>query len=412
MKVLWLSNKSLFDTRLGETGTWLDALSGILTSRGKIDLRNFCFGDVDVVTKYEREWLSEWVFPKPKLIKNLSNFDPQSRSHLKVAINEFSPDLIHIWGTETLWGQFAKDCQFDSPVLLEMQGLKGAISKVYEGGLSWYDAISCIGLKELLRKNTIFNLKQKYKDWGVIEKNVITANQFIAVQSRWTESQVKAFNKEAVIYYSDRTLRPEFYGTKIWENTSKKIIFCSCAYSSPFKGLHIAVRALSILQKSYPDIELRIAGAHQRDGIRRDGYISWVCKEISRLGLDSNVRWLGPLSASDLVEELVVSSAFVLPSFIESYCLALAESMILGVPSVVGYSGGASWLAKDEETALFFPPGDEEMCAFQIDRVLSDSSLSLQLSDAARKVALKRHDLDSLVERQIKTYQDVIQKHK
>jgi glycosyltransferase involved in cell wall biosynthesis len=144
-------------------------------------------------------------------------------------------------------------------------------------------------------------------------------------------------------------------------------------------------------------------------GIRRDGYIGWIDHEIMRLGLEENVCWLGPLSALDIVEELRKSSAMVLPTFVESYCVALAEAMIVGVPSAVSYTGGTSFLAKDGESALFFPPGDAAMCAFQLERLITDSHLAEQISDHARESALLRHNVGQIAGQQLLTYQKILE---
>lgn len=168
------------------------------------------------------------------------------------------------------------------------------------------------------------------------------------------------------------------------------------------------MRALAILKKHIPEIQLRVAGAHQRPGLRRDGYIAWVNREIVRLGVEKSVTWLGPLSAAQLVDELDRCSAFIMPTFVESYGLALAEAMLLGVPTVVSFTGGTSFLARDEESALFFSPGDAEMCAFQAERLIKDRDLAERLSFQARDIAQVRHDPQRVLQRQITTYRQVL----
>jgi len=408
MKILWLSNKNLNEQDNGSTGTWLNAMAHGLVDSGKIILGNISTGSVREITRQDCGLVAQWLVPSASKLNKQGLPESKVVADIVKTIMDFSPDLVHIWGTENYWGILSANKIIPCISLLEMQGIKRAIAKVYNGGLSFVDQISCIGLKELARQNFIFNVQKQFKKWGEREKTIILGHQFITTQSPWMESQVKALNQKSKIFHTDRILRKEFYTSEPWNYSGRPVIFCTAAYSSPFKGLHVAIRATAILKLYYPNIQLRIAGAHQRTGMRRDGYIAWICKEIERAGLESNIIWLGALSAVQLVEHLSKCSAIVLPTYIESYCLALAESMILGVPAVVSYTGGTSWLATNEVSALFFPPGDEEMCAFQLKRIIEDKQLSFNLSQNARTIAIQRHDPKTLVMKQLETYHQVI----
>jgi len=152
-------------------------------------------------------------------------------------------------------------------------------------------------------------------------------------------------------------LREIFHNCKEWLSVGLPVVFCSPAYSSPFKGLHVAVRAIAIVKKRLPNIQLVIAGAHRRPGIRKDGYIVWVEREISRLGLVSNVRWAGPMSGPELMRQLQKSGAFLSPSFVENYSCSLAEAMSVGVRPSCHLQEDRP-VSRETEIALSsFPPG-------------------------------------------------------
>jgi len=48
--------------------------------------------------------------------------------------------------------------------------------------------------------------------------------------------------------------------------------------------------------------------------------------------------------------------------------LALAEVMIVGLPTVVSYIGAMPKLAQHNESALYFPVGDYMACSIQIEK--------------------------------------------
>lgn len=410
LRVLWLSNKVLSSRDSGGTGTWLDAMAQGLIESGAVALGNITHGDVSRVTRQDTACIQQWLVPyKAKSWR--WNELPTERTVMEIiqVVEEFKPRLVHVWGTEGYWGILTARKLISLPALLETQGVKGAIARVFHGGLSFREQLACIGLKEILRGSTIFQGRKQFAQWGLIEQEMISGHQFITFQSKWLEAQIRAVNSTGTTFHNDFALRDVFYTCEPWQRSTSISIVCSSAYPASFKGLHVAVRATAILKRRFPDVELRIIGAQQTQGIRRDGYVNWLNHEAKRLGIDTNLRWLGPLSAPEMISELQRCAAFVLPSFIEGYSLALAEAQMLGVPSVVSFAGGTPSLARDEDSALSFSPGDEVMCAYQLERLLTDRVLAERISRRAREIAVVRNDRNRIVRRQIEIYRQVLQ---
>jgi glycosyltransferase involved in cell wall biosynthesis len=269
------------------------------------------------------------------------------------------------------------------------------------------ERIRCIGVKELLKRRTMHADRHDFARWGRREEEIIRGHRFVDVQSLWAASRVKAVNPDARLFPVDLALRPPFYNPDGWQSFGRPTIFCTASYTFPFKGLHLAIRALGLLKRRIPDVRLRIAGAHQRPGIRQDGYMRWINRLTRQLGLVDAVEWLGPLQAEQIVAELANAGAAVIPTFIESYCVALVEAMVIGTPTVVAYTGGTAHLGNDEETCLFFPPGDEALCASQLERALTDRELAFRLSRESRRIAAVRNDRQRVVQRQLEIYRQV-----
>jgi len=408
MKILWLSNKVLSLQDRGATGTWLDAMAQGLCGTDSIQLGNITTGNVKRVTRQDCGAISQWVVPVSSKLDHTGLPSKKIVLDIIQAVEEFSPESVHIWGTESFWGLLTARKLIKQKSLLEMQGLKYAIAKVFHGWLSIQEQVACVGLKEILRISTIWHRRRRFSSWGVFEKEIINQHQNIVVQSKWIEAQVKAINRNCTIFESDLLLRDPFYSAEPWQYLGKHQIFCSAAYSSPFKGLHIAIRSIAILKNRFPNIVLRIAGAHHRSGLRQDGYVAWIVREVGRLGLDANVKWLGPLNALQVVSEMRTSSAMVIPSFIENCSTSMQEAMLVGTPVVATYTGGLPSLAKDGESALFFPLGDEAMCAYQLYRILTDLDLSTQLAQQSRDRALERNNRERIIKNQLNSYRLVL----
>ncbi|MCI5147696.1 MAG: glycosyltransferase family 1 protein [Candidatus Electrothrix sp. AR3] len=102
--------------------------------------------------------------------------------------------------------------------------------------------------------------------------------------------------------------------------------------------------------------------------------------------------------------KLLVELTGCCTSFIESYSVALIEALTLGVPSVVSYVGGLPQMATDKESALFFSSGDHAMCAYQVEKILTDEILANKLSQQACKV-MSCNTLDVVSEQLLDIYQ-------
>lgn len=408
MKVLWLSNKALSDHDYGNTATWLDAMALGLISPGGVELGNICMGFVQKITRMDYGPVRQWVVPCT--VKINGNGLPSERMVTEIinAVTEFAPDLVHVWGTENYWGLLTARRLIQKAALLETQGFKSRIAGVFHGGLSYREQLACVGFKEILRRSTIWQGRKHYERWADFEKEIISGHDYIDVQTKWGESQVKAINRKGTTFDTALILREPFYEARQWQYSGKHQIFCSAAYPVPFKGLHIAVKAVAILKEILPDIRLRIAGALQRKGIRQDGYFAWINRQIIKLGIESNIEWLGALDGEEMVKEMSDASVMLIPTYMENCCTTMQEAMMIGTPVVSTYTGGLPDIARDEESALFFPVGDEVICAYQMERALTDKGLSIRLSQEARKIALARNDRKRVIERQMNIYRLVL----
>ena len=408
MRVLWFCNRELADEDGGGTGTWLDAMARALMASREVQLGNITQGRTREFAR--RDWgeLTQWIAPCAPTVGRTGLPTQHNVREIASAVESFQPDLLHIWGTESYWGLLTARRLLKTPALLEMQGLKSAIAPVYAGGLTPREQFACIGFKEVVTASPIWRRKARFTRWTRFEEEIIRGHRLITVQSDWLESRVKALNPLATVARNEFLLRQSFHRADHWDVPQGARVFCSAAYPSPFKGIHTAIRAIALLSGRHADIQLRIGGALQRSGLRQDGYIGWLGREAQRLKIHDRIVWLGPLSADEIVAEMHAANTVLLPTHVEGYCLALAEAMHVGVPPVVSFVGGTSYLARDGESALFFPPGDAPMCAYQLDRLLSDRDLALKLSRNARHLSRERNDPDRVLRRQLAIYRQCV----
>lgn len=411
--VLWLCNRPIEEGTDRRDGTWFTAMARALAESGKIQLAIVAQANVKDVVQCDYGAITQWVVPFDSLGRN--GLPPQRTiDAIKRAVDKIKPDLIHVWGTENYWGLLTARRILQEPAVLEIQGIKYVCAKVYYGGLTLTELIRCIGPVEILRPTSnLFFGKRRFKYWGRFEKEMILKHKNISTQSNWVRAHMSALKQGCILFETGMMLRREFFEATPWaplRNQNKDVvsIFTSSSGAVAYKGLHVLMRAIAILRKKYPRIVLNVGGDIVKKGIRRSGYSRWLESEAARLAITDNIRWLGPLDALGIIQQFHKASAVVVPSFIETYSLAMAEAMLVGVPVVASYAGAMPELANDGDSALFFPPGDESACAWQLERILRDQVLASHVSQNARQVGLQRNNSLAVLERQVDVYKEIL----
>jgi glycosyltransferase involved in cell wall biosynthesis len=396
MRVVWLCNPSFVEEDTGKSGTWLGPIARGLRQQGGIEMTVLSFGSVAQLTEHDCGGIRQWVVPWAYGLRDLPA--PVLVREIQQRVRDFAPDLIHVWGSECYFGLLTARRLLEAPALLQLQGLKWSLTPVFEGGLSLREQWRSTGLREILRGLTIPQQKRQCRQWTSREREIVRGHAHVVTQCHWVAAQVRAVAPEARLYHGDLPLREEFLTTLPWQRGSgQPAVFMAAAYPGPFKGVHVAVQALAQLRRRCPGVSLRVGGLHPGQGLRREGYLTWVNRLAAELGVADGVVWLGSLSAQQMAEEMRGASAVLMPSFVESYSMALVEAMQVGAPVVSAFTGGTAFLGRDEETCLFFLPGDAAMCAYQMERVLTDQALALRLSRQGKSAVAARHDLGRIV---------------
>jgi glycosyltransferase involved in cell wall biosynthesis len=409
LKVLWFSNVAFTELNSNTTGSWIHSMSELLMMTEEVELFNITQGKVNQVIRKDCKSISQWFIPTVKLRKNgLPNY--KNIDKIQQIVQNINPDIIHIWGTENYWGLLSSRGYVKGNILLEIQGLKYAYAKYFFSGLTFLQIIRCFRLKEFVKPFTsLLGQKIKFERWGKFEKEMISNTKFISTQSEWVRAHIININRNASIIETEIALRSAFLNALKWDlKTCMPFqVFTSVSTSAlSYKGLHTLIDAIAILKNKFPGVKLLIGG-HSSVGLKSDGYSKWLRDKIRNSEIEPNVHFLGPLDAENIVIQLQSANVVVVPSFIETYCLALHEALTVGVPTVVSFAGAMPEFAKDKDNALFYPPGDAEMCANAIESLFLNKELALRISTNA--YLQKKMNVSNVGMSQLKIYKTIIQ---
>lgn len=403
MKILWFSNYRFTNEAIKSTGTWLKVMGEALSKHNGIELVNITNGQKNGMVSEKVNGIQQYVV---SLSRNHLFKVPKSHivCQIENIIEDFRPDVIHVWGTEAVWGLITRNYVNRFVVLLETQGILSQIRQQFYGGLTFKEILSCTGFREFVfpKAHLFFQyylLKQGVKD----EEDMIKSHNYISVQSEWSQRTILGINSGATIFHSLIPVREEFgLATRIQSHQKSGKVFMSIASLHCFKGVHVAIKALKILIDNGFLGSLNIAGA-QSTGIKKTGYNRYLLRLIRDLKLEEYVNWLGPLDAEQLVRELQSSDVVLIPSFMESYSMVLHESIAIGIPIVCSYAGAMPEARLLSSCVQYFQPGDYRVAA----SLLSDVFLC---QHEFNRGSITVVTAEAALQRQLSIYEKIITK--
>ncbi len=163
-----------------------------------------------------------------------------------------------------------------------------------------------------------------------------------------------------------------------------------------------ALRAFAMARRTIPDLRLRCFGA----GFEVDGPAHrWALKN----GVDGNIAFCGLVAHQSIIEHMRSSTALLHPSRWESCCMAIAESMSVGLPVIAGrHSGGVAWQLDDGRAGILANVTDTDDIARCIIAMTSDQGHWNEMSAAARSRARQLFSVDHIADQYVQLYAKAI----
>lgn len=348
------------------------------------------------------------------LLPQKNKFDV-AESDCRFVLKHFQPDLLHVEGTESAQARrFLK--VWAGKNVVSMQGIINGYEPHQYGGLPVGEMLcSCHPIKSLVAAVMIANKHLNFKPRLKTEIETIRRAQNILGRTTWDRSHAYAINPDAPYFPCNRILRSPFY-EKQWDidRMQRHTLFVGNALTA-LKGAHYALHAVAQLKDEYPGLKLYIAGesvypSSWKQWKKRVGYAAYLRHLIKKLGIAQHVVFTGVMQAEEMAARLSHVHVYLLCSTIENSPNTLGEAMIMGVPSVAAFVGGAPDMARDGEEALFYRDNDPQLLAYQIKRIFDDDALALQLSIKARCRALKTHNPQDNLQKLIYAYNTILRK--
>lgn len=401
MKILWFTNTpSLYDQGKHQYygGGWIDSLEEILSSEQSIQLGVSFFHSTDSEKIIKNKTTYYPIFRKSgkkNPLKSLYNNwivksdDQNQLTQLLKIIVDYKPDVIHVFGTEGVFGIIQKHTSI--PVVIHLQGLINPILNSYFPiGFSKTDFIqnSKYFVDHILGKSILFGIK-RFKKQANREVIILRNAKHVMGRTDWDKSIAQFFNSQVNYYHVDEVLRPIFYDSIFrTKNIEGKLIILSTLSPTIYKGIDVVLKTAELLVKeSFTNFEWNIIGLDENDKL-----LNHFEKKLNTCHNSININCLGRKNPEEIKSLMTSSDVFVHPSYIDNSPNSVCEAQVLGLPVIACNVGGVSTIIKDNETGKLIPSNG----VFELASLLKNFSLNQiefnLLGENGQKTAIQRHN--------------------
>ena len=401
MRILWFSlTPANFAAQSGgyNGGGWISSLESAVAARGDVEL-GVAFLHSSSVGKTRRSGVTYYPMRRPQsLFARIDRFfriSRQDRLELdlcKRVVDDFEPDVIQVFGTESSFGLIARET--DVPVVIHLQGLMGPYMNAWvPPGFTMWD-YACRGSANPLRvalglRAIAFNRHAAERECEIMQ----TCKAFMG-RTEWDRAFVSLHAPQARYFTCWEALRPCFYEPGEWAPPAKPV-FVSTVSGPLYKGHDLILKtALALTESGLSGFEWRVYGV---------GDVRFAERKTGIRATDVGVRPMGVATEEQLRDALLHASVYVHPSYIDNSPNSVCEAQALGVPVVATDVGGVSSLFAPDRSRCLVPANDPLMMSTQVLRAL-DAPCSFQSN---RNQIQCRHSRDNIVQVLLSVYQSL-----
>ena len=404
MKALWVTaspvgpSARILGTTAGTSGGWVQTMYEEIKGQN-IALDFLCYsksikpGEVRKAKSENEETVYCLNMPNVSFGIKPSNI---LRTQVEQVIAESKPDIIQIWGTETVVQNVVATCARQIPKVVFLQGLIGIHSRYYGGklddiGLSIKrkpkELITYIAKKRQFAKQVAYEQKELHE-----AENVILDNDFSVAYCKSVSASIRP--------YKYRLNPNQIFENYEWSiETCKRHRIFTVFGGGPDKGLHQLIRAVAIIKKQYPDVEMVVPGIFNIDDRGKlkpesslTAFERLMSSLIKELDIFDNVTFCGRMTPEGMAQQIAKAHCFVSPSIMEVHAGSVREAMTVGIPAISTFCGSVVEFIQEGITGWMYRYEEHEVLAYKILKLFEDDEMAVRVGKAAREemLALKR----------------------
>lgn len=284
---------------VGQQSTWLAQLAMQWEHQQDYEIHWCVIGHNQSEARTEIRWNQTFhLLPSPSISVSMLLARWPQRVAFRRLFRKIKPDLIHCWGTESLYS--ACFHEFRGPSVLSMQGI---VTVYFQTG----------------------DLKGwRWKLFSYWERPAIKRATVVTCESEWGMCQVNKIIPDKTMRKVEYGVHPSYYDVT-WhpDPESPRILFVGSL--NRLKGVDILLELL----RSYPERNWTIV-------FLGDGYLADELRALN----DPRVEVLGILKTSEVQAEMAKAWALVIPSRADTSPNVVKEARVIGLPVIGSPNGG------------------------------------------------------------------------
>lgn len=414
MKVLWIAPNggNYKNNTIKGTGGWIGALQDVLVKNNpdlelgiiflhSTDTDRLEDGNVTYLpVKYSKGGSIKRAFNQ--FFKNQDHKEKLLAHQIKEKIDEYQPDIVHVWGIESIRASVIPF--INRPFVVHIQGLLSLYIYMYlPYGFSKSDLFKAdFPIRWLLHSGSIRDYKQaKRRAAREIEMSKYVRNWI--GRTEWDFTLSKMLNPASRYFHGEEMMRSDFSEQKWLYHFDGRTCHVQSSISGEwYKGIDVILKTAQLMMNLGYDFEWKVYGV-----LRSDYRLKYFIKKLKIVPENVGVKIQGRVDGKTIREGLLSCDVYVHPSYIENSSNAIAEAMLLGVPTIAHYVGGNPSMLRDGSGVLVAPNEPYVMAAKIMD--MCNLEVAERYSYKALDVAKQRQDSRQIVENLMSIYHEILQ---
>lgn len=418
MKVLWLSvNPGLYGVSGGNAsayngGGWVSSLQTQFAGDRDLEIAIAFTTGQQLPQKKEANFTYYPIICHQNILQKIREYyggykHPDVEAFvadLNDVVGDFCPGIIHVFGIENPLANYLG--KTDIPQIVHLQGILSQVANAFwPEGFNELTFLRKPSIREWLFRNGFVYAYKSMCARAARERMLLGRAEYIMGRTLWDKNVAGQQAPKAKYYHVDEVLRPVFYKHQgEWTSQSRDVFrIVSVISGTMYKGLDFILKTAKSLAEASFVFEWNVVGVSPSDRLVK------AFEEVLGIRSDKvNVRYCGVMSAEQICDLELQSSAYVHPSYIDNSPNSLCEAQLLGMPVVATYVGGIPSLLENCEPFQLVPANGVCELTSGILKVAEDPALATSIGRAGYEVARKRHDKAAIKKDLISVYNSVI----
>ncbi|MBO0938820.1 glycosyltransferase family 4 protein [Fibrella sp. HMF5335] len=286
-------------------------------------------------------------------------------------------DVVHIHGSELQYQVMAAN--LSAPKLLSVQGIMSECIKVLP---TWPDY-----------RHLSWRMAEYY------ERQYLPKIDHFICRTHWDTAIMRRKSANAVIHQNWEMMREPFYSPVEHAEHATSLLYMGGL--NTLKGIRELLMMYDQLAQEEPFLRLVVTGTGNKQGL-----VSLI-DQLKLVNIRAEqIEHRGFLDASQLWQAYHEAMCLVHPSHVDNSPNSICEAQLAGLPVVATNVGGVSSLIEHTKTGILSPLNPTAL-ADAVMYLFRRPEARKAIRIAARQIALKRHDPDTIVDNTCAIYSTI-----